>query len=257
LAPGTATLVEVVSAAHQASDAFARIATNDTDAVAAAIRAGRLYTPTRSLPDDYDVPRPFAPAPMTRCAALQDAYRAAVDASIDTARVFDELAFATGAQSRALGLARAAVSMQSRRRGRQIPVDKGPDNSPSAAMSLMHSRASTGRAGSVEQAIRDREVSDPVVLLRAAAIDDAARQLMIQAESAIPMPGSPGSLESAQHAINGPAKLAAQSSRTARLRNDQLRSLTLSHAAHTMGRCSAKPGDEDGRASRSFAGVIP
>ena len=211
LAPGAATLVEVVSAAHQAVDAFARIATNDTDAVAAAIRAGRLYTPTRSLPDDYDVPRPFAPAPMARCAALQDAYRAAVDASIDTAGVFDELAFAIGAQSRALGLARAAASMQSRRRGRQSPVDNDPGDLLSAGISSMHSRASTGRAGSVEQAIRDRRVSDPVLLLRAAAIDDAARELMIRAESALPMPGSPGSLESARHAISGPAQLAAQS----------------------------------------------
>ena len=211
LAPGAAALVEVVSAAHQAVDAFARIAMSDAEAVAAAIRAGRLYTPTRSLPDHYDVPRPFAPAPAARCMALQDAYRFAVGASIDTARVLDGLALTIGAPSRALGLARAAASIQSRRRGRRSPVDNDPRDLAGAASPFAHSRASTGRAGPVEQAIRDRKVFDPVVLLRAAAIDDAARQLMIHVEGVIPMPGSPGSLESAQHAISGPAQLAAQS----------------------------------------------
>jgi hypothetical protein len=63
----------------------------------------------------------------------------------------------------------------------------------------------------VEQAIRDRKVHDPVILLRAAAIDDAARQLIIQADNALPAPGSSMSSMMAQPAANSTAQLVAQS----------------------------------------------
>jgi hypothetical protein len=46
----------VVTAAHQAVDALARMAMTDIEAVTAAEDAGRLYVPTRSLSDHYDVP---------------------------------------------------------------------------------------------------------------------------------------------------------------------------------------------------------
>jgi hypothetical protein len=209
LAPEVSAFAGVVSAAHQAVDAFARLAISDTEAVAAAMRAGRLYTPTRSLPADYNVPRPFAPAPTARYRALQGAYHVALDASIHAAHVLDGLAIAIGAPSRVLGLARAAVSMQSHRRGSQSQID--PDDLRSSDLSFMHSRFSTGVAGPVEQAIRDLKVDDPVILLRAAAIDDAARQLIIQADNALPAAGSSVSLMMAQPAASSTAQLVAQS----------------------------------------------
>jgi hypothetical protein len=209
LAPEVSAYAGVVSAAHQAVDAFARLAINDMDAVAAAMRAGRLYTPTRSLPADYDVPRPFTSAPTARYRALQDAYHVALDASVHAAHMLDGLAIAIGAPSRILGLARAAVSMQSHRRGSQSQIDHDDLGSPD--LSVMHSRLSTGVAGPVEQAIRDRRVYDPVILLRAAAIDDAARQLIIQADNALPAPGSSLSFMMAQPAASSTAQLVAQS----------------------------------------------
>jgi hypothetical protein len=132
-----------------------------------------------------------------------------LDVSIHAVHVLDGLAIAIGAPSRVLGLARAAVSMQSHRRGSQSQID--PDDLRGPDLSSMHSRFSTGVAGPVEQAIRDRKVHDPVILLRAAAIDDAARQLIIQADKALPAPGSSVSLMMAQPAASSTAQLVAQS----------------------------------------------
>ena len=88
----------------------------DIEAVKAADHAGRLYVPTRSLPEDENVPRPFAPAPTARFRAVRDAYQAALDASIQAAQVLDTLTVATRAPSMPLALARAAASVQSHRR---------------------------------------------------------------------------------------------------------------------------------------------
>ena len=69
LAPGAAELTEIASALHYTADSLARAAHTDLDTVAAAGTAGRLYVTTRSLPADYDVPRPYAEAPRVRIAA--------------------------------------------------------------------------------------------------------------------------------------------------------------------------------------------
>lgn len=212
LAPGTDALAAVVAAVHHSADALARVAKADGDAAEAAERAGRLYVPTRSLPEDYDVSRPFATAPVSRCRALHEAYRTAADASIQAARALDELALAAGAPSKTLALARAAASAQSGRRGSQPRPDgdihPGP---PPAGMHFGHSRKSTGGPGPVEQAIRQRRVADPVILLRAAAIDNAARQLIAQAEDATPVSGSPDTPANRRPAASSAAQLASQS----------------------------------------------
>ena len=103
----------------------------------------------------------------------------------------------------------AAVPMQSHRRGGQSQIDPSDQRSPDSP--VMHSRFSTTVGGPVEQAIRDRKVYDPVILLRAAAIDDAARQLIIQADNALPAPGSSVSFMMAQSAASSTAQLVAQS----------------------------------------------
>ena len=130
------------------------------NAVEAAGQAGRLYVPTRSLPEDYDVPRPFATAPVSRCRVLQEAYRVALDASVQAARALDELSIAAGAPSKTLALARAAASAQSRRPGSQPRPDDGIPGGPQPAdIPFTHSRASTGRPGPVEQAIKERQLA--------------------------------------------------------------------------------------------------
>jgi hypothetical protein len=205
MAPGAADFRAVMAATHQAIDALALIAKADGQAVESAAAAGRLYVPTRSLPEEYDVPRPFAPAPVARCRVLHEAYGVALDATTMAARALDELALAAGAPSKVLALARAAAQFQAHQRGSQNRPD---DDIPPVRLPAWESRTFTDRAGPVEQAIRDRGISDPVVLLRAAAIDNAAWRLITRAENAASAPSPP---ESQRHAVSTPAQLAAQS----------------------------------------------
>ena len=211
LAPGTAAFTAVVSAAHQAADALARVAAADTGRVQAAAQAGRLYVPTRSLPARYDIPHAFAPAPAGTVLELHDAYHGAADASTHAARTLDEVALAVAAPSKTLALARAAASIPARRRGGQHTRHDatGHPDPPRAGVSFTDSRASTGLPGPVERAIRQHGVPDPVVLLRAAAIDNAAQDLISQTEHAgTPVqPGAPQNPGNARDAV----LLAAQS----------------------------------------------
>jgi hypothetical protein len=225
MAPGAADFNAVVAAAHQAIDALTVVAKADGQAVEAASAAGRLYVPTRSLPQEYDVPRPFAPAPITRCRVLHEAYGTALDATITAARALDQLAVAVGAPSKALASARAAALAQAHRPGSQNrPADDVPSGQLPGGVSPWESRTSTGQTGPVEHAIRDRGVSDPIILLRAAAIDNAASRLITQAENAVGVPGPSNAPKSQRHAVGTPAQLAAQSfphSQAARTSNQQ------------------------------------
>jgi hypothetical protein len=212
LAPGSDAVSAVVAAVHQSVDALACVAKADMDAVETAGQAGRLYVPTRSLPGDYDVPRPFATAPVSQCRALWEAYSVALHASVQAAWALDGLAVAADAPSKALALARAAAPAQSRRRGTQPHPDNGvPGDPPLSDTPFTHSRAATGRPGPLEEAIRARRVSDPVILMRAAAIDNAARQLIIQAQSTPSPFTSPGTPVNRQRSASSAAQLAAQS----------------------------------------------
>jgi hypothetical protein len=213
LAPDPATIRLLLAAVHQSVDAMADVAKADISAVQAASRAGRLYVPTRSLPpESFAVPRPFAPAPASRCDALREAYAAALSASIKAARGLDVLA-AQGTPSRALALARAAASAQSNRRGAQARQedDGSPVTRSSARNPVGPYNASARGCGPVEQAIRDRGVSDPVTLLRAAAIDKAARRLITQAGRRTPTPNSLDRSPGGQRAAANAAQMAAQS----------------------------------------------
>ena len=203
-APDTATDTAIVSAAHHAIDALARVAAADMDAVDAAARAGRLYVPTRSLPDDHDVPRAFATAPVDRSVALREAYNAVARANQEAARALDSLAVAAGAPSKTLALARSA-SVQSRRRGQSTRHEYDDPGRTGRA------DAAAGRPGPVEQAVRELRVSDPVVLLRAAAIDKAARNLLTEAELMMAPSGPSGTAQSVRDTAAGAVRLAVQS----------------------------------------------
>ena len=210
LAPGPAAFVSVVAAAHQAVDALARVAMTDIEAVQAADHAGRLYVPTRSLPEGENVPRPFATAPTARYRALHDAYRTALDASLQAAHALDKLTVATRAPSMPLALARAAASVQSHRRIR-VGNDDFTHTVPAGRTPFMVSHRSAGQAGALEQAMMDRRVSDPALLLRASAIDNAACRLLMHAEGKPREPEEADTRQRQQLPAGGPAELAAQS----------------------------------------------
>ena len=209
LAPSADAVRSVVAAVHQAIDAMAGLAMIDLKAVEAADRARRLYMPTRLLPESKEPPRHFATAPADQIRALRSAYRDARDASITARLALDEITVAARAPSMPLALARAAASVQPAHRDRPDEdnfLDPPPDYAP-----FRRSRLSTGSAGPLEQAIRDRQVFDPDLLLRAVVLDNAAGQLIEQADGVTSATGSWERRENWQRAARRAAVLADES----------------------------------------------
>jgi hypothetical protein len=188
-----------VAAVHQATDAFAYLAAADATAVTRTDQAGRLYVPTRTLPDSYNVPRRYATTPLQRTGPLLEAYTTAAQASAQATTALAGLARTIGAPSATLALARAACTPH------QPP---GPSQPASAAVTGQPPTR-TATPGPVEQAIQQLHLNDPALLLRAAAIDQAARQLLAQAEQTAPPP-SPHAQDTTAHQRPGnAAQLAA------------------------------------------------
>ena len=201
--------------------------------------------PTRSLPGAYDVPRPFAPAPVTQCQVLHEAYGVALDATIMAARALDELALAARAPSKVLALARAAAPAQANQRGSQNrPNDDIPPVRLPARMPSWESRTFTDRAGPAEQAIRDRGISDPIILLRAAALDNAAWHLITRAENAASVPSPSDMPTGRRHAVGTPLSWLPRASRAIKPQNHRV----SSHRAQPNGpsvQASALRADSD------------
>lgn len=194
---------DVVAAVHQASDAFAQLAAADLDVVTAADRAGRLYVRTRELSADYDVPRPYATAPVARTAPLLEAYRAAGHASRQAAGALGALALAIDASSAPLALARVAADPNHSQATRT-------SQHPSTRVAILQQpRVPAVTPGPTERAIRDMRVTDPAVLVRATVIDNASRQLISQA-SHLAGPRPSGETTGQRRAPGHAAQLAAQ-----------------------------------------------
>lgn len=210
LIPEPHLITTVVAAIHHWADALARIAETEIAAVDAAARAGRLYVPTRSLPEDYDIPRPYARAPDHRCAALRDTYKAAHHASLQAALELDRVAVAAGATSAPLALARSAAPSRADRPASRDQRGSQTVEPTSAKVPFSRSRASSGEPGPLETALRNRQVSDPILILRAAVIDNAAHQLLADAEDGPPR-SSPARPTGRSQTSSTPAGLAAQS----------------------------------------------
>ena len=107
---------------HHAADALALLADTEYDQLRGAIQARRILVPTRTLPDDYDIPRPYAPAPSEHTSTLLSHYRDTCHASRDAAATIGRAAQAAHAPSRALTTARAASQPASP--ARQTPPPK-------------------------------------------------------------------------------------------------------------------------------------
>jgi hypothetical protein len=204
-APTSAALItdarQIVAAVHQAADALAQVADADATAVTVRDRWGRLYVPTRTLPDSYNVPHRYATPPIERTRPLLQAYTTAAQASAQTAAALANLALAVGAPSSPLALARAACAPRQ---------PSAPSPSQPAAALADGSPTHTATSGPLEQAIQQLRLDDPALLLRAAAIDQAARHLLAQAGQASPQP-SPRPADTAARQLPGDAaQLAAK-----------------------------------------------
>lgn len=173
LCPRFRDLPTAVAATHQACDALVQLAAADHEQVCRAAWAGRLYSPTRTLPDDLDVPRPFTRTPKSRVNRLLDVYRGAHEASVQTTALVAAVAEAVRAPSSVLATARTAARATST--GLQI------DAAAIGAVQVADPEAGlTESPGHFERILAQLGETDPTLVKRAAAIDLAGEQLMIE-----------------------------------------------------------------------------
>ncbi len=172
LAPEPGDLPDVVAAVHQACETLTGIAAADYSQIRTAADARRLLVPTRSLPDSFDIPQPFAPAPRDRVHVLLTAYHDAGAASAQATAAVATVAADIRAPSHILTVARAAIHADAdpAGKGRRQPAE--PATEPREF------------PGPVERILHDLGVTSPDVLLRASAIDQAGEQLILDAAQA-------------------------------------------------------------------------
>jgi hypothetical protein len=111
-----------------------------------------------------------------RARRLLATYNPAIQASIQITRSLDDLAAATGAPSRHLGQARAYCATQ--------PTQDEPAPHELRDMER-HARqaAAQPQPAMLGEVVHDLAISEPAALLRAAAIDEAARALTAEAKA--------------------------------------------------------------------------
>ena len=166
-------LPAAVAAVHQACETLALLTETERERIHAAARAGRILVPTSSLPDDYDVPRPFAHAPPERVGLLLATYTDAVRASHETTAAVGQIAAATQAPSRVLTTAQEATDT-----GRTTAVGSG--QARHAETDNLHQEP-----GPTEHALRDLGITHPGLLSRGADIDQASERLIIDAATGL------------------------------------------------------------------------
>jgi hypothetical protein len=177
LVPEPQDAAAVVEAVHHASDSLRRLAEAHKRQARSAARAERFLVPTRSLPDYYDIPRPYGPAPPDRVGVVLAAYKYAHEASSRAEARVAEVAHATRSPSTVLTLARdvrsrSAASQRPRGRGRRGRMHAEPARFESPAV-----------PGPVERSLQLLGVTNPDRVRHAMLIDRAGEQLIIDAST--------------------------------------------------------------------------
>ena len=167
----------MIAAVHHATDALAMLADTEHHQLHAAARAGRILVPTRTLTGDYDIPRPYAPAPRERTSALLARYRDATRASHQATAAIGRAAQATGAPSRILTTARETTSTTQ-------PPSPAPEPENHATDRGQESAAHT--PGPLQATLHSLGITDPTLLARSADLDHAGQRLLIDAADQLP-----------------------------------------------------------------------
>jgi hypothetical protein len=163
---GTSTdLTAVVAAVHHAADAVGFVAIHDGPSVLAGAGDCRLYLPTRLLPEDFDIPNPYWTARAEQKNELLGAYSTTADASQHVAIALDELAGTIGSPSVTLAAAHVSVS----------PPVTVPKPHLADQRDLPHPERQ------LQHILRSLQITNPDMLIRAAAVDETARELLAQA----------------------------------------------------------------------------
>ena len=176
LAATTGDIGTVIAAVHHASDTLTHIAVTDLRCIHRAAADSRLYIPTRMLSADHDFPYQHAPAPRSRVTTLLDSYRLAVKTCTAATQAFDDLALAAGAPSHVLAAAHTRPTPGSPLPAVQpaeLALEPPPEDSPSSQISV-----GAIQPGHLEEAVRDLQLTEPTLLVRASAIDEAGRDLL-------------------------------------------------------------------------------
>jgi hypothetical protein len=168
-------LPQLISAAHHAYETLTGLALAEYDQVRAAAKAGRILVPTRSLPDEYDIPYPFARAPRERAELLLKRYGEAAQASRRATEAAGDVAEMIRAPSRTLALARSAAN------GQADPLPDVTDVASERSAPPGSDASAAGMPGPVETTLLDLGVTDPRLLARSAEIDHDAERLIIDA----------------------------------------------------------------------------
>jgi hypothetical protein len=172
-----------IDAAHHVVHTLSCVADADGNAARIASMAGRLIVPTRSLPDEYDVPYRFAPAPPSSADPLLYSYHQALQASQEATDATSDLTAEVQADSRVLTTARAAASrVPSAWAGRSLhpaSADLCRDHQAAAITGGRHPQLVP--PGPVERILIELDVSSTSDLEQAAAIDRAADKLILRA----------------------------------------------------------------------------
>jgi hypothetical protein len=156
---------DVVAAIHEGSEALSSLAAANLDQTRQVARARRLLVPMRSLSDRYDIPHPFTLAPETHATALVESCQETARAAALSADLAGKIAIETGSRSRVL-----AVTMEAVRDGPEPGVRATP-----AASIGAHDQHNTGP---VETRLRTIGVTNPRILWRANAVDQAGLEII-------------------------------------------------------------------------------
>lgn len=178
LAPTLDDVRLALAAIHHVVDTLTYIAATDHRCVSEAAADGRVYIPTRLLPANNDIPHPYVSAPRSRITALLDKYHLAVRSSAAATVTFDSLSLAVQTPSQVLAVTRSAIRGGTPNRHQSEPLESpGPIGQPEL-YGLVEEPVPVGH---LEDVVRSLHLTEPSILLRAAAVDSAARDLLAEA----------------------------------------------------------------------------
>jgi hypothetical protein len=175
---------------HHAGHALAVVAGAEQDQARTASIHGRLIVPTRSLPESFDVPYRFAPAPGIRTTPLLTRYDQALQASGEAAGALTQIATEIRAANRSLAVNRAAVRVGPGSAAEPVLVTSQRhllDSVQEAGLHATSAPAPSARApqqvpaGPVERILLDLDVTSRADLEQAATLDAAADRLILRA----------------------------------------------------------------------------
>jgi hypothetical protein len=159
-----AEITNVLAALRDANDALTRIAAHDHEAVGHTATRGGLFVPRSLLPDWYEPPHRYAPAPHPVIDTLLAAYDTTIKASASVGTALWHVADELGCTPTVQDALQAAASL-----GTPYLTYTSPSPGPPMAQPL---------AGQIELALHQLHISEPRLLGQARNIDGDTQQLL-------------------------------------------------------------------------------